>query len=169
MKPAFKKGGTVTAGNASGINDAACALVLMSKKKAEELGLKPIAEILDWASAGVEPAIMGTGPIPACHKLFKKTGLKMSDFELVELNEAFAAQAVYCCRELGADMSKTNIYGSGISLGHPVGCSGARILTTLIYALAEPERKAGNGSRLGLASLCIGGGQGTAVAVKMCD
>ena len=169
LKPAFKKGGTVTAGNASGINDAACALVLMSKKKAEELGLKPIAEILDWASAGVEPAIMGTGPIPACHKLFKKTGLKMSDFELVELNEAFAAQAVYCCRELGADMSKTNIYGSGISLGHPVGCSGARILTTLIYALAEPERKAGNGSRRGLASLCIGGGQGTAVAVKMCD
>lgn len=139
------------------------------QEKAEELGLKPIAEILDWASAGVEPAIMGTGPIPACHKLFKKTGLKMSDFELVELNEAFAAQAVYCCRELGADMSKTNIYGSGISLGHPVGCSGARILTTLIYALAEPERKAGNGSRLGLASLCIGGGQGTAVAVKMCD
>ena len=167
LKPAFTKDGTVTAGNASGLNDAACALVLMSESKAKELGIKPIAKILNWASAGVEPAIMGTGPIPACHKLFDKTGLKMEDFQLVELNEAFAAQAVYCCRELHADMEKTNIYGSGISLGHPVGCSGARILTTLLYALAEPERK--NGSRLGLAALCIGGGQGTAVAIKMCD
>lgn len=162
LRPAFLKDGTVTAGNASGINDGGAALVIMSADKAKELGIKPIAKIIDWASAGVEPAIMGTGPVPAVRKVLKKTGMKIEDFDLIELNEAFAAQACYCCRELGVDMSKTNIHGSAIALGHPIGCSGARILTTLLYALAEPEI---NG-KYGLASLCIGGGQGTALVVE---
>jgi acetyl-CoA C-acetyltransferase len=162
LRPAFIKGGTVTAGNASGINDGGAALVIMSADKAKELGIKPIAKIIDWASAGVEPAIMGTGPVPAVRKVLKKTGMKIEDFDLIELNEAFAAQACYCCRELGVDMNKTNIHGSAIALGHPIGCSGARILITLLYALAEPEI---NG-KYGLASLCIGGGQGTAIVIE---
>lgn len=162
LRPAFIKDGTVTAGNASGINDGAACLVVMSAEKAQELNLKPLARIIDWASAGVEPAIMGTGPVPAVRKLLKKTGMTIGDFGLIELNEAFAAQACYCCRELEVDMNKTNVHGSAIALGHPIGCSGARILTTLLYAMGEPEYDC----KYGLASLCIGGGQGTAIAIE---
>ena len=162
LRPAFIKNGTVTAGNASGINDGAAAVVVMSAEKAKELGIKPLARIIDWASAGVEPAIMGTGPVPAVRKVMKKTGMNVDQMDLIELNEAFAAQSVYCCRELGLNMDKVNIHGGALSIGHPVGCSGARIVVTLLYALAEPEI---NG-KYGLASLCIGGGQGTAIIVE---
>uniref|UniRef100_UPI003FF0FCB5 acetyl-CoA C-acetyltransferase n=1 Tax=Megasphaera elsdenii TaxID=907 RepID=UPI003FF0FCB5 len=162
LRPAFIKDGTVTAGNASGINDGAAAVVVMSAEKAKELGIKPLARIIDWASAGVEPAIMGTGPVPAVRKVMKKTGMNVDQMDLIELNEAFAAQSVYCVRELGLNMDKVNIHGGAIALGHPIGCSGARIVVTLLYALAEPEI---NG-KYGLASLCIGGGQGTAIIVE---
>ena len=162
LRPAFIKNGTVTAGNASGINDGAAAVVVMSAEKAKELGIKPLARIIDWASAGVEPAIMGTGPVPAVRKVMKKTGMNVDQMDLIELNEAFAAQSVYCVRELGLNMDKVNIHGGAIALGHPIGCSGARIVVTLLYALAEPEI---NG-KYGLASLCIGGGQGTAIIVE---
>jgi acetyl-CoA C-acetyltransferase len=163
LKPAFKKGGTVTAGNASGINDGAAAFVVMSADKAKELGLKPMAKIVSYASAGVDPSIMGTGPIPSSRKAMAKAGLKVEDLDLVEANEAFAAQAVRVCRELNLDMSKTNIHGGAIALGHPIGASGARILVTLLYALKEKKGK------LGLATLCIGGGQGTACIVENID
>lgn len=162
LRPAFIKDGTVTAGNASGINDGAAAVVIMSADKAKELGIKPLARIIDWASAGVDPAIMGIGPVPAVRKVMKKTGMTVDQMDLIELNEAFAAQSVYCCRELGLNMDKVNIHGGAIALGHPIGCSGARIIVTLLYAMAEPEI---NG-RYGLAALCIGGGQGTAVIVE---
>lgn len=162
LRPAFKKGGTVTAGNASGINDGAAAVVVMSKKKAAELGIKPLANILNWASAGVAPSIMGTGPVPAVRKVLKKLDMTLDQMDLIELNEAFAAQSIYCARELGVDMNRTNIHGGAIALGHPIGCSGARIVVTLLYALAEPEI---NGT-YGLASLCIGGGQGTALVIE---
>ncbi len=162
LRPAFLKNGTVTAGNASGINDGAAAVVVMSKKKAEELGIKPLANILNWASAGVEPAIMGTGPVPAVRKVLDKLDMTIDQMDLIELNEAFAAQSVYCARELGVDMNKTNIHGGAIALGHPIGCSGARIVVTLLYGMAEPEI---NG-KYGLASLCIGGGQGTALVIE---
>lgn len=161
LKPAFKRdGGTVTAGNASGINDSAAAFVVMSADKAKELGLKPLAKIVSYASAGVDPAIMGTGPVPSSKKALEKAGLTVKDLDLVEANEAFAAQAVYCCRELGLDMSKVNIHGGAIALGHPIGASGARILVTLLYGLQEVDGK------YGLATLCIGGGQGTACIVE---
>jgi acetyl-CoA C-acetyltransferase len=161
LPPAFlKKDGTVTAGNASGINDAAAALVLTSRKKAEALGLKPLVRILGYAAGGVDPAYMGLGPIPAVRKVLAKTGVSLADVDLVELNEAFASQAIACIRELDLDLEKTNVHGSGISLGHPIGCSGARILVTLIHEL---RRK---GLSLGLASLCIGGGQGMAMIVE---
>ena len=160
LKPAFKKGGTVTAGNASGINDGAAALVIMSAEKAEELGIKPLAKIVSYASAGVAPSIMGTGPVPSSRKALEKANLKVEDLSLIEANEAFAAQAVYCCRELGLDMSKVNIHGGAIALGHPIGASGARILVTLLYALQQEQGK------YGLATLCIGGGQGTACIVE---
>lgn len=160
LKPAFKKGGTVTAGNASGINDGAAAFVVMSADKAAELGLKPIAKVVSYASAGVDPSIMGTGPVPSSRKALAKAGLEVKDLDLVEANEAFAAQAVYCCRELGFDMSKVNIHGGAIALGHPIGASGARILVTLLYALQQEKGK------YGLATLCIGGGQGTACIVE---
>lgn len=162
LRPAFKKGGTVTAGNASGINDGAAAVVVMSKKKAAELGIKPLANILNWASAGVAPSIMGTGPVPAVRKVLKKLDMTLDQMDLIELNEAFAAQSIYCARELGVDMNRTNIHGGAIALGHPIGCSGARIVVTLLYALAEPEI---NGT-YGLASLCIGGGQGTSLVIE---
>lgn len=162
LRPAFIKDGTVTAGNASGINDGAAAVVIMSADKAKELGIKPLARIIDWASAGVEPAIMGIGPVPAVRKVMKKTGMTVDQMDLIELNGAFAAQSVYCCRELGLNMDKVNIHGGAIALGHPIGCSGARIIVTLLYAMAEPEI---NG-RYGLAALCIGGGQGTAIVVE---
>ena len=163
LKPAFKKGGTVTAGSASGINDGAAAFVVMSADKAKELGIKPMAKIVSYASAGVDPAIMGTGPVPSSRKALAKAGLEVKDLDLVEANEAFAAQAVYCCRELGFDMNKVNIHGGAIALGHPIGASGARILVTLLYGLKEV------GGKYGLATLCIGGGQGTACVVENID
>ena len=160
LKPAFKKDGTVTAGNASGINDSAAALVIMSKEKAEELGIKPMATIAAYASAGVDPSIMGTGPIPASRKALKKAGLTVADLDLVEANEAFAAQSLAVVKELGLDPEKTNVNGGAIALGHPIGASGARILVTLLHEMEKRD------SKNGLATLCIGGGQGIAVVVK---
>ena len=161
LRPAFKKGGTVTAGNASGLNDGAAALVLMTADKAKELGLKPMAKIVSYASAGVDPAIMGIGPIPASRKALAKAGLEVKDMDLVEANEAFAAQTVEVGRELQLDWDKTNVNGGAIALGHPIGASGARILVSLLYALKHRNKK------LGLATLCIGGGMGTATVVEM--
>ncbi|MCK4379392.1 MAG: acetyl-CoA C-acetyltransferase, partial [Deltaproteobacteria bacterium] len=156
----FKKGGTVTAGNASGINDAAAALVLMSREKAESLGLTIKGIIRGYDFGCIDPSYMGLGPIPAIRKLMGKLKMSLSDIDFIELNEAFASQALACMRELNLDMDKTNIYGSGISLGHPIGCSGARILVTLLTALEQ------NNAHRGLASLCIGGGQGAAMVVE---
>jgi len=158
---AFKKPGTVTAGNASGINDAAAALLLMSAEKAKEMGLKPLARIKGSTAAAIDPAYMGLGPVPATRKIMKKLNLKMSDFGRVELNEAFASQAIACVRELKADMNKTNLLGSGISIGHPIGCSGARIILTLMHEMMREK------TELGLASLCIGGGQGMATVIEL--
>ena len=163
LRPAFKKNGTVTAGNASGINDAAAALLLMSASKAEELGLKPLAKIRAYSSAGIDPAYMGLGPIPAVRKILQKESLSIDDFGAIELNEAFAAQAIACVRELKCDMDKTNVLGSGISIGHPIGCSGARIVLTLMGEMLRSELN------LGLASLCIGGGQGMAMVLEIDD
>ncbi len=164
LKPAFKRdGGTVTAANASGINDGAAALVIMSKEKAEELGIKPFAKIVSYATAGVDPSIMGVGPVPASKKALEKAGLSVADMDLVEANEAFAAQSIAVVRDLGLDPEKTNVNGGAIALGHPVGASGARILTTLLYELHKREGK------YGLATLCIGGGMGQALIVEACD
>jgi acetyl-CoA C-acetyltransferase len=160
LRPAFKRDGTVTAGNASGINDAAAALLLMSDSKAKELGLKPLAKIRAYTSAAIDPAYMGLGPIPAVRKILSKENLAMDDFDVIELNEAFASQAIACIRELNCDLEKTNVHGSGISIGHPIGCSGARILVTLLGEMLR------NGHNLGLASLCIGGGQGMATVLE---
>ena len=160
LRPAFKKDGTVTAGNASGINDASAALLLMSAEKAKELGLKPIVKIKGYASGAIDPAFMGLGPIPAVRKIMKSTGLEISDFGEIELNEAFASQAIACIRELGFDLDKTNLLGSGISIGHPIGCTGARIIITLMNEMVR------NDVELGLATLCIGGGQGMAMALE---
>ncbi len=160
LRPAFKKGGTVTAGNASGINDGAAALLLMGADAAEAAGLEPLARITAWASGGVDPAYMGIGPVPAARKALAKAGLTVADLDLVELNEAFAAQAIACMRELELDLEKTNVMGSGISIGHPIGCSGARIVLALVNELRR------RGGRLGLATLCIGGGQGMAMVVE---
>jgi acetyl-CoA C-acetyltransferase len=160
LRPAFKKDGTVTAGNASGINDAAAALLLMPVDKAKELGLKPLVKIKATSSAATDPAYMGLGPIPAVRKILKKTGLSMDDFGSIELNEAFASQAIACIRELKCDMEKTNILGSGISIGHPIGCTGARLILTLTGLMLR------GGHDLGLASLCIGGGQGMATVLE---
>lgn len=161
LRPAFKQGGTVTAGNASGLNDGAAALVIMSAEKAQELGIKPMAKILSYASAGVDPAIMGIGPIPASRKALSKAGLEVKDLDLIEANEAFAAQFVEVGRELNFDPDKVNVNGGAIALGHPIGASGARILVTLLYALKNRDKK------LGLATLCIGGGMGTSAVVEM--
>ncbi|HVP77751.1 MAG TPA: acetyl-CoA C-acetyltransferase [Thermodesulfobacteriota bacterium] len=160
LPTAFKQGGTVTAGNASGINDAAAAVVLMSKEMAKTLKLEPMGTIRSYASGGVDPAYMGLGPIPAVRKALKKAGVGLKDIGLIELNEAFASQAIACIRELKFDMEKTNVNGSGISLGHPIGCSGARLIVTLLH---EMKRRKIN---LGLATLCIGGGQGMAMVVE---
>ena len=162
LRPAFKKDGTVTAGNASGINDAAAALLMMSAEKAQQLGLTPLVRIKAHSTAGLDPAYMGLGPIPAVRKLAAKHKLAISDFGAIELNEAFAVQALACMRELGCDIEKTNIYGSGISLGHPIGCTGTRILVTLMHEMRR------NNHALGLASLCIGGGQGMAMVLENC-
>jgi acetyl-CoA C-acetyltransferase len=160
LRPAFKKDGTVTAGNASGINDASAALLVMSAERAKELGLKPIVKIKAYASGAIDPAFMGLGPIPAVRKVLKSTGLQISDFGEIELNEAFASQAIACIRELGFDLDKTNLLGSGISIGHPIGCTGARIIITLMNEMVR------NDVELGLATLCIGGGQGMAMALE---
>jgi acetyl-CoA C-acetyltransferase len=161
LSPAFKKeGGTVTAGNASGINDGAAALVVMSADRAKELGLKPLARIKGYASGGVDPAYMGLGPIPATRKVLGQLGLTIKDIDLIELNEAFACQAIACMRELKIGLDKCNLNGSGISIGHPVGCTGARIT----YSLAAQLRK--RDLNLGLATLCIGGGQGMAIVLE---
>lgn len=160
LPPAFKKNGTVTAGNSSGRNDGAAALLLMTGKKAEEYGLKPWARVLSQAAAGVRPEIMGIGPVPATRKALKAAGLELKDIDLVELNEAFAAQSLACVKELGLDMEKVNPNGGAIALGHPLGATGSIIMTKLVY---EMERR---GSRYGLATLCIAGGLGIATVVE---
>lgn len=161
LKPAFKKdGGTVTAGNASGINDSAAAVVVMTKEKAEELGIKPLATIVSYATGGVDPKIMGTGPIPASRKAMEKAGVTIKDIDLIEANEAFAAQSLAVAHDLEFDMDKVNVNGGAIALGHPIGASGCRILVTLLYEMQKRD------SKLGLATLCIGGGQGQALIVK---
>lgn len=160
LRPAFKKDGTVTAGNASGLNDAAAALLIMSADRAKELGLKPLVKIKAHSSAGLDPAYMGLGPIPAVRKILHRHKLSINDFDSIELNEAFASQALACIRELGCDIDKTNTLGSGISLGHPIGCTGARILVTLMNQMKRENQA------LGLASLCIGGGQGMAMVLE---
>jgi len=160
LPTAFKKDGAITAGNASAITDAAAALVIMSADKAKELGLTPLATIRSYAAGGVDPAYMGLGVVPATKKALKLAGLSLNDIDYVELNEAFASQSLGCIRELNFDMSKTNLHGGGISLGHPIGCTGARILVTLT---SEMKRR---NLQLGLATLCIGGGQGMAMVVE---
>ena len=160
LKPAFREGGTVTAGSSSGMNDGAAALVVMSESQAKARRLEPLARIVSYASAGVEPSLMGIGPIPATRKALDKAGLKMDQIDLVELNEAFASQSLVCIRELGMDIEKVNVNGGAIALGHPVSASGAMILIKLLY-----EMKARN-ARYGLATMCIGGGQGIAIIVE---
>ncbi len=162
LRPAFKKDGSVTAGNASGINDSAAAVIVMAKEKADELGIKPMARVVSYASGGVDPKIMGIGPIPASRKALEKAGLTVDDLDLIEANEAFAAQSIAVARDLGGEdkMEKVNVNGGAIALGHPIGASGARILVTLLYEMQKRE------SKYGLATLCIGGGQGTAVIVE---
>ena len=160
LRPAFTKDGTVTAANASGINDGAAALVVMSAAEAKKRGLEPLARIAAWATAGVDPSIMGSGPIPATRKALEKAGWKVSDLTLVEANEAFAAQAIAVNKDLGWDPSIVNVNGGAIAIGHPIGASGARILTTLLHELAR------RGGGKGLATLCIGGGMGIAMAVE---
>jgi len=160
LRPAFNKEGTVTAGNASGINDGAAALVVMTAEEAKKRGITPLARIVSWATAGVDPAIMGTGPIPASRKALKKAGWTIDDLDLIEANEAFAAQAIAVNKDLGWDTSKVNVNGGAIALGHPVGASGARVLTTLLF---EMQRR---GAKRGLATLCIGGGMGVAMCVE---
>jgi acetyl-CoA C-acetyltransferase len=161
LKPAFRANGTVTAGNSSGINDAAAAVVMMTREKAKELGLKPIVSIKSFASGGVDPKYMGIGPIPAIRKALSRAGLEVTDLDVVELNEAFAAQAIACVRELGLDWEKTNPHGSGISLGHPIGCTGARQVVTLMHDMARRRLQHG------LVSMCIGGGQGMAAVFEL--
>ncbi len=160
LKPAFKKDGTVTAGSASGINDGAAALVIMSEEKAEELGVKPMAKILSYGSKGVDPSIMGYGPVGATRVALERSRLNIEDIDLIEANEAFAAQSLAVGKDLNFDMNKVNVNGGAIALGHPIGCSGARILITLLYEMQKRDAKKG------LATLCIGGGMGTSVIVE---
>ncbi|WP_207477799.1 acetyl-CoA C-acetyltransferase [Arenibaculum pallidiluteum] len=160
LRPAFNKEGTVTAGNASGINDGAAALVLMSAETAQRRGAQPLARIVSWATAGVDPAIMGSGPIPASRMALKKAGWTIDDLDLIEANEAFAAQACAVNKDLGWDTGKVNVNGGAIALGHPIGASGARVLTTLLYEMQKRD------ARKGLATLCIGGGMGIAMCVE---
>jgi acetyl-CoA C-acetyltransferase len=161
LKPAFKKDGSVTAANSSGINDGAAALVVMSKEKADALGLTPLAKIKSYASAGVDPTIMGIGPVPSTQKALDKAGLTVADLDLIEANEAFAAQSLAVGKDLGFDTEKLNVNGGAIALGHPIGASGARILVSLVYEMKRRRAK------YGLATLCIGGGQGTALVIEM--
>ena len=160
LRPAFNKEGSVTAANASGLNDGAAALVVMSAEEAKARGLKPLARIASWAHAGVDPEVMGTGPIPASRKALEKAGWSVDDLDLVESNEAFAAQSICVVRELGLDGDKVNVNGGAIAIGHPIGASGARILTTLLYEMKR------SGARKGLATLCVGGGMGVAMCVE---
>ena len=160
LKPAFVKDGSVTAANASGINDGAAALVLMSADEAKARGVEPLARIASWATAGVDPAIMGTGPIPASKKALEKAGWTVADLDLIESNEAFAAQSLCVVKELGLDTAKVNVNGGAIAIGHPIGASGARILTTLLHEMKR------SGAKKGLATLCIGGGMGVALCVE---
>jgi acetyl-CoA C-acetyltransferase len=160
LRPAFTKDGSVTAANASGINDGAAALVLMTAKEAEARGLKPLARIASWAHAGVDPQIMGTGPIPASRKALDKAGWSIADLDLIESNEAFAAQSICVVRDLGLDPEKVNVNGGAIAIGHPIGASGARILTTLLHEMNR------SGANKGLATLCVGGGMGVAMCVE---
>jgi len=160
LKPAFEKDGSVTAGNASGINDGAAALVLMSAKQAAKEGRTPIARIVSWGQAGVDPAIMGTGPIPASRAALRKAGWKADDLDLIEANEAFAAQACAVNKDLGWDPAKVNVNGGAIAIGHPIGASGARVLVTLLHEMQKRDAKKG------LATLCIGGGMGIALCVE---
>ncbi len=160
LRPAFTKDGSVTAANASGLNDGAAALVLMSATEAQKRGLKPLARIASWASAGVDPEIMGTGPIPASRKALEKAGWAVGDLDLIESNEAFAAQSICVVRDLGLDPEKVNVNGGAIAIGHPIGASGARILTTLLHEMKR------SGAKKGLATLCVGGGMGVAMCVE---
>jgi acetyl-CoA C-acetyltransferase len=160
LRPAFSKDGTVTAGNASGINDGAAAVMLMHADEAQKRGLKPLARIASWATAGVDPSIMGTGPVPASQRALQKAGWSHDSLDLIEANEAFAAQAIYVNREMGWDESKVNVNGGAIALGHPIGASGARVLVTLLHALTA------RGGKRGLVTLCIGGGMGIAMCVE---
>jgi len=160
LRPAFAKDGSVTAGNASGINDGAAAIVLMTAEEAQKRGIKPMARIVSWATTGVDPAVMGIGPVTATQKALEKAGWKVKDLDLVEANEAFAAQALAVGKELGLDPSKLNVNGGAIAIGHPIGASGARILTTLVYEMQKRDAKKG------LATLCIGGGMGIAMCVE---
>ncbi|MBP7528746.1 MAG: acetyl-CoA C-acetyltransferase [Syntrophorhabdaceae bacterium] len=163
LAPAFKKdGGTVTAGNASGLNDAASAVVMMSRDKAKELGIKPMGRVISWANGGLDPAYMGLGPIPAIKKALKKANMTIDQIDCIELNEAFASQSIGCIRELGINMDKCNMFGGGISLGHPIGCTGARLVTTALYQMRRL------GLKYGLVSMCIGGGMGLA-AILECE
>jgi acetyl-CoA C-acetyltransferase len=160
LRPAFAKDGTVTAGNASGLNDGAAALVLMSAKDAAARGLTPLARIASWAQAGVDPKVMGSGPIPASRKALEKAGWQARDLDLIEANEAFAAQACAVNKELGWDTTKVNVNGGAIAIGHPIGASGARVLVTLLHEMGKRDAKKG------LATLCIGGGMGIAMCVE---
>ncbi|QNG59288.1 thiolase family protein [Bacillus sp. PAMC26568] len=161
LKPAFRKSGTVTAGNACGRNDGAAALVLMTESKANELKIKPLARVIDWAAAGVSPEVMGIGPVPAVKKLLERTKKNIDDIDLFELNEAFASQALAVIRELGLDQSKVNVNGGAIALGHPLGATGARIVTTLLHEMKRSKRQ------IGVAALCVGGGQGMAMMIEL--
>lgn len=161
LKPAFRKSGTVTAGNACGRNDGAAALVLMTESKADELKIKPLARVIDWAAAGVSPEVMGIGPVPAVKKLLERTKKNIDDIDLFELNEAFASQALAVIRELGLDQSKVNVNGGAIALGHPLGATGARIVTTLLHEMKRSKRQ------IGVAALCVGGGQGMAMMIEL--
>jgi 3-oxoadipyl-CoA thiolase len=160
LKPAFKKGGTVTAANSSGVNDGAAALIIASEEAVQKYNLKPMAKVMSMAIAGVDPAIMGVGPVPASQKALKRAGLTVGDLDLIELNEAFASQSIACIRDLQLDVSKVNVNGGAIALGHPLGCSGARISTTLLYEMKRRNAK------YGLATMCIGVGQGAAVVYE---
>jgi acetyl-CoA C-acetyltransferase len=160
LRPAFKKDGTVTAGNASGLNDGAAALVVMSREEAERRGATILARVASWASAGVDPSIMGIGPVPATRRALQKAGWSVADLDLIEANEAFAAQALAVGKDLGWDPARVNVNGGAIAIGHPIGASGARVLTTLLYEMARRDAKKG------LATLCIGGGMGIALCVE---
>jgi acetyl-CoA C-acetyltransferase len=161
LPPVFKKGGTVTAGNSSGINDAAAAVLMMSEDETKNYGLKPLGRILAFASGAIDPAFMGVGPIPAVKRALKIAGISLDDLNLIELNEAFASQTIACMKELGIELDRTNIYGSGISLGHPIGCTGARLVVTLLKAMKRKNMQ------YGLVTMCIGGGQGMAMIFEL--